>query len=138
MWFPAVKKNWRCYSVQIDKKYFIYAGVIVLLILGGWYLFSVGKDVSDNRNRVDAITNQLNTTGKELQNTAAGLNNIQQAVNRSAERVERSETIIREVQVRTDNDTSIINESSKLIDDSQRIISTVRQRGTSEAQKAAN
>ena len=138
MWFPAARKNWRCYSVQIDKKYFIYAGVIVLLILGGWYLFSVGKDVSDNRNRVDAITNQLNTTGKELQNTAAGLNNIQQAVNRSAERVERSETIIREVQVRTDNDTSIINESANLIDDSQRIISTVRQRGTSGAQKAAN
>lgn len=124
--------------MQIDKKYFVYAGIALLLIFGGWYLFSVGKDVSDNRNRVDAITNQLNQTGKELQNTAAGLNNVQQAVNRSAERVERSETIIREVQVRTDNDTAIINESAGLIDDSQRIISTVRQRGTGEAQKAAN
>ena len=133
MWCRVVKRNWRCYSVQIDKKYFVYAGIAVLLIFGGWYLFSIGKDVSDNRNRVDAITNQLNQTGKELQNTAAGLNNVQQTVNRSAERVERSETIIREVQVRTDNDTAIINESAGLIDDSQRIISAVRQRGKSEA-----
>ena len=124
--------------MQIDKKYVFYAGAVVLLAFFGWYMFSVGKDVSDNRNRVDAITNQLNQTGKELQDTAAGLNNVQQAVDRSIERVERSETIIREVQVRTDNDTAIINESAGLIDDSQRIISTVRQRGTGEAQKATN
>ena len=124
--------------MQIDKKYFIYAGVALFLIFGGWYLFSVGKDVSDNRNRVDTITNQLNQTGKELQDTAAGLNNVQQAVDRSVERTIRTETIVREVQVRTDNDTAIINESSKLIDDSQRIVSAVRQRGTSEAQKTAN
>ena len=124
--------------MQIDKKYFIYAGVALFLIFGGWYLFSVGKDVSDNRNRVDTITNQLNQTGKELQNTAAGLNNIEQAVDRSVERVERSETVIREVQVRTDNDTAIISESAGLINDSQRIISEVRQRGTGEAQKATN
>ena len=124
--------------MQIDKKYVFYAGAVVLLAFFGWYMFSVGKDVSDNRNRVDAITNQLNQTGKELQNTAAGLNNIEQAVDRSVERVERSETIIREVQVRTDNDTAIISESAGLINDSQRIISEVRQRGTGEAQKATN
>ena len=124
--------------MQIDKKYVFYAGAVVLLAFFGWYMFSVGKDVSDNRNRVDAITNQLNQTGKELQNTAAGLNNVQQAVDRSVERTIRTETIVREVQVRTDNDTAIINESSKLIDDSQRIISEVRQRGTGEAQKATN
>ena len=124
--------------MQIDKKYFIYAGVALFLILGGWYLFSVGKDVSDHGNRVDTITSQLNQTGKELQDTAAGLNNVKQAVDRSVERTIRTETIVREVQVRTDNDTEIINESSKLIDDSQRIVSAVRQRGTSEAQKTAN
>ena len=124
--------------MQIDKKYVFYAGAVVLLAFFGWYMFSVGKDVSDNRNRVDAITNQLNQTGKELQNTAAGLNNIEQAVDRSVERVERSETVIREVQVRTDNDTAIISESAGLINDSQRIISEVRQRGTGEAQKATN
>ena len=125
-------------QITNNQKYIacLLAGAILVGI--AWYVFSGGGNVSDNGDGAGAVTNQLDKTGKELQNTAAGLNNVQQAVNRSAERVERSETIIREVQVRTDNDAAIISESASLIDDSQRIISAVRQRGTSEAQKAAN
>ena len=119
--------------ISEHKNDFIFVLVGLALGLLSWYVFSTRADVSDNRERVDAITNQLDTTGKELQNTATGLNNVQQAVDRSTERVVRSETTIREVQTRTNNDTAILEQSTELIDNSQRIISAVRQRGASQA-----
>ncbi len=119
-------------QITNNQKYIAFLLVGMLLMGGAWNVLSGGGDVSDNGVGAGAVTNQLDQTGKELQDTAAGLNNVKQAVDRSVERVERSETIIREVQVRTDNDAAVLSESAGLITDSQRIISTVRQRGKSE------
>ena len=124
-------------QIQIDKKYILYVGLGIVLIFLWWYVFSIGKDVSDQRNRADAVAGELDQTRKQLQDTAAGLKNLQQTIDRNIRTVERTETIVREVQSRTANDAAILAESSKLIDDSQRIISTVRQRGAGETNKTA-
>ena len=55
MWFRVVKRNWRCYSVQIDKKYFVYAGIAVLLIFGGWYFTAAIIYSSSKRPSADRL-----------------------------------------------------------------------------------
>lgn len=114
--------------------------ICIGIVLGivGWYVFCLREDVSDQRDRANAVTEQLNETGKQLQDTATGLQSIQQAINRGTIVNNRTETIIREVQSRTDNDTAILNESSKLITDSKSIISAIRERGAIQTEKSKN
>jgi hypothetical protein len=113
-------------------KYKGYVIGIVVFLGVGWYLFGIGESLSDNRNRVDTITKQLDSTGKELQNTSDGLKHVQQAIDGNIRTINHTETIVREVQTRTNNDAAIIGESSKLITDSERLIQTVRERGAVE------
>lgn len=119
------------------KKYLLIGAGVVLIGFTCWFVFCFGAndggDVSNNGGGANAVTEQLDTTGKHLQDTVTGLDNIEQAVDRSSERIIRSETIIREVQVRTDSDEKLAGESAELINDSKRIVSEVRQRGKSQA-----
>lgn len=123
---------------KIDKqKAVLVASGLLIVALLGWYLFSLGQDVQHNRERTDAVAGQLKQTGTELQNTAAGLKHVEQTIGRSVGTVNRVETVVREVQVRTQHDAAVINESAKLINDSQRIVSAVRARGADKTSETA-
>lgn len=118
-----------------NKAYIIGA---VLLIVGGWYMFGIWSDLSDNRARVESVTKQLDATRDELQKSANQLERIDKRLDGSINTVIRTERTIETVKDRTQADTRIINESAKLISDSERIIQDIRKRGAIETGKTQN
>lgn len=121
-----------------DKILYIIIGIVCVIggiILGG-LLF--GKDISDNRNRIDTAYEQLERVGEHQQSVDESLDTIRDGLDRSIDTTigieERNERIKESVDSATSNNESsigLVRESTERIEQSKSILERVRERESS-------
>lgn len=118
-----------------DKILYIVIGIVCVIggiILGG-LLF--GKDIHDNRNRINTAYEQLERVGEHQQSVDESLDTIRDGLDRSIDTTigieERNERIKESVDSATSNNESsigLVRESTERIEQSKSILERVRER----------
>lgn len=121
-----------------DKILYIVIGIVCVIggiILGG-LLF--GKDIHDNRDRINTAHEQLERVGEYQQSVDESLDTIRDGLDRSIDTTigieERNERIKESVDSVTSNNESsvgLVRESTERIEQSKSILERVRERESS-------
>ena len=101
-------------------------GIACLLALAsGWYFLAGRNDVSDIRDRADAVRNGLESAEEEQRNQAESLD-------RAEEATDRGQQAVRDGEETADRIQDIERSDAEIIRDCQSILETVRKRGKAE------
>lgn len=111
-----------------DKKqayYMLIIGGVILVSVIVWFACAGRGDVSNLRNGADAIRTELTDAGESQRAEAAAIDRAAEAADRSAESIKSSQRAAEEIQ-------SIERSDRELIENCQRILKRVRERGGTE------
>ena len=109
----------------MDRKKIVYLLACLLALASGWYFLAGRNDVSDIRDRADAVRNRLESAQEEQRDQAESLD-------RAEEAADRSQQAVRDGEETADRIQDIERSDAEIIRDCQSILETVRKRGKTE------
>ena len=115
-------------------KYLAYIGVFIFILAVCWYLLRE-PDVSDQRDRANDVRDELSNTGTAQRDAESHLVNAGQRVDRSLELadeiaggIDEAAERIADSEKRNAECAGILEDSERRIEESKRIIQSVRER----------
>lgn len=104
--------------------------LLVLIAAGIGLCFFAGSRVHDNGDGVGAVRHEIGTAQRQQQQISAGLQETESTVSSVAGSIERSESSNRDAASTADDIEETVEQQRAAIADCQRLIRTIRARGT--------